>query len=197
MSDNKTTFAGSAEQQALAEQIFQLMKAQGTFFAADAPIRQTLDNLADFFAAQRKADRGKVAKEIEAALNKNETIFAREQHGDDVSYVISRLGSYRPRNDENTHMFKQRLYEPDNPLPVDDISVVVTTTRPALTTVEPVFISDYWQQQAGLTPIVPSYDTEALLIEETAPVEAAAEMVEEVAPVVEAEEQEAPAVATA
>ncbi len=196
MSENPT-FTGNAEQRALAEQIFQVMKTQGTFFAADAPIRQTLDNLADFFAAQRKADRGKVAKEIEAALNKNETIFAREQHGDDVSYVISRLGSYRPRNDENTHMFKQRLYEPDNPLPVDDISVVVTTTRPALTTVEPVFISDYWQQQAGLTPIVPSYDTEALLIEETAPVEAAAEMVEEVAPVVEAEEQEAPAVATA
>jgi hypothetical protein len=67
--------------------------------------------------------------------------------------VISRLGAYRPRQDENLHMFKQRLYEPDNPLPVDDISVVVTTTRPALTTVEPVYISDYWQQQAGLTPV--------------------------------------------
>jgi hypothetical protein len=195
MSENPT-FAGSAEQRALAEQIFQIMKTQGAFFAADAPIRQTLGNLADFFAAQRKADRGKVAQEIEAALNKNETIFVREEQGDDVSYVISRLGSYRPRNDENTHMFKQRLYEPENPLPVDDISVVVTTTRPALTTVEPVFISDYWQQQAGLTPIVPSYDTEEPVVEELAPVEAAAEIVEEVAPVEQAEEAE-PAVATA
>src|SRR6266511_4452898 len=197
MSDNKPTFAGSAEQQALAEQIFQLMKAQGSFYAADAPIQQTLDNLADFFAAQRKADRAKVAQEIDTALSTNDSVFTREERGDDVIYVISRLGAYRPRQEDTSHMFKQRLYEPENPLPVDDISVVVTTTRPALTTVEPVFISDYWQQQAGLTPIVPSYDTEALLIEETAPVEAAAEMVEEVAPVVEAEEQEAPAVATA
>jgi len=192
----KLIFAGNAEQRALAEQVFQIMKTQGAFFAADAPIRQTLANLADFFAAQRKTDRSKVAQEIEAALGKNETIFAREQQGDDVSYVISRLGAYRPRNDENTHMFKQRLYEPENPLPVDDISVVVTTTRPALTTVEPVFISDYWQQQAGLTPIVPSYDTEEPLVEEVAPVEAAAEIAEE-AVLVEQAEAEQPAVAAA
>jgi hypothetical protein len=196
MSENPT-FAGNAEQRALAAQIFQIMKTQGTFFAADAPIRQTLGNLAEFFAAQRKADRGKVAQEIEAALNKNETIFAREGQGDDVSYVISRLGSYRPRNDENTHMFKQRLYEPENPLPVDDISVVVTTTRPALTTVEPVFISDYWQQQAGLTPIVPSYDIEEPLVEEVAPVEAATEIVEEAAPVGQAEEEKSAVVTAA
>src|SRR6266487_5996762 len=95
-------------------------------------------------------------QEIDAALSKNNAVFAREEHEDDVIYVISRLGVYRPRSDENTHMFKHRLYEPENPLPVDDISVVVTTTRPALTTVEPVFISDYWQQQAGLTPVAPS-----------------------------------------
>lgn len=152
MSD-QPTFTGSADQQALAEQVFQIMKAQGSFFALDAPIRQTLDNLADYFAAQRKADREKVAKELDAALSTNTAIFGREERGEDVIYVISRLGAYRPRQDENLHMFKQRLYEPDNPLPVDDISVVVTTTRPALTTVEPVYISDYWQQQAGLTPV--------------------------------------------
>ena len=58
MSENPT-FTGNAEQRALAEQVFQIMKTQGAFFAADAPIRQTLANLADFFAAQRKADRGK------------------------------------------------------------------------------------------------------------------------------------------
>jgi hypothetical protein len=152
MSD-KPTFTGNAEQKALADQIFQLMSAQGAFFASDSPIKQTLANLADFIAVQRKADRAAVVQEIDAALTKNNAVFAREEHEDDVIYVISRLGVYRPRSDENTHMFKQRLYEPENPLPVDDISVVVTTTRPALTTVEPVFISDYWQQQAGLTPV--------------------------------------------
>ncbi|HEX9369601.1 MAG TPA: hypothetical protein VF897_01290 [Roseiflexaceae bacterium] len=184
MSDNKPTFAGSAEQQALAEQIFQLMKAQGSFYAADAPIQQTLDNLADFFAAQRKADRARVAQEIDTALSTNDSVFTREERGDDVIYVISRLGAYRPRQEDTSHMFKQRLYEPENPLPVDDISVVVTTTRPALTTVEPVFISDYWQQQAGLTPVtpnlgVPEEEAEAALIAEEE-VEAAPAAEEEV-----------------
>ena len=160
------TFSGNAEQKALAEKVFEIMKAQGSFFAVDAPIRQTLGNLADYFAGQSKTDPAKVAQDLEVALKKNDAIFTREERGDDVIYVISRMGAYRPRRDENTHMFKHRLYEPDNPLPVDDISVVVTTTRPALTTVEPVYISDYWQQQAGLTPIVPGESVDESVAEE-------------------------------
>ena len=154
------------------------MSTQGAFFASDSPIKQTLANLADFIAVQRKADRAKVVQEIDAALSKNHAVFAREEHEDDVIYVISRLGAHRPRSDENTHMFKQRLYEPENPLPVDDISVVVTTTRPALTTVEPVFISDYWQQQAGLTP-VPTGDAEEAEVVELLDTVEAAPVVEE------------------
>jgi hypothetical protein len=151
MSD-QPTFTGNANQRVLAEQIFRIMRTQGALFAADTPIRQTLGNLTDFFAAQRKADPSEVRQEIDAALRENTSVFAREEHDGDVIYVISRLGAYRPRPEDTSHMFKRRLYEPDNPLPVDDISVVVTTTRPALTTVEPVFISDYWQQQAGIVP---------------------------------------------
>src|SRR6185436_6841697 len=184
MSD-KPNFTGNAEQKALAAQVFQLMSSQGAFFAADSPIKQTLANLADFIAVQRKADRAKVVQEIDAALSKNNAVFAREEHEDDVIYVISRLGAHRPRSDENTHMFKQRLYEPENPLPVDDISVVVTTTRPALTTVEPVFISDYWQQQAGLSPVALGEDEQEEAVELQDAIE--------VAPVVEepiAEEEE-------
>jgi hypothetical protein len=193
MSD-KPNFTGNAEQKALAAQIFQLMSSQGSFFASDSPIKQTLANLADFIAVQRKADRAKVVQEIDAALSKNNAVFAREEREDDVIYVISRLGVYRPRVEENTHMFKHRLYEPENPLPVDDISVVVTTTRPALTTVEPVFISDYWQQQAGLTPVAPGNDEQEEVVElqeavEVAPVAEepieAEEIVEAVAPAVE------------
>ena len=193
MSD-KPNFTGNAEQKALAAQIFQLMSSQGAFFASDSPIKQSLANLADFIAVQRKADRTKVVQEIDAALSKNNAVFAREEREDDVIYVISRLGVYRPRVEENTHMFKHRLYEPENPLPVDDISVVVTTTRPALTTVEPVFISDYWQQQAGLTPVAPGDGEQKEVVElqdaiEVAPVVEepieAEEIVEAVAPVVE------------
>lgn len=149
---SEPTFAGSGEQQALAAQVFQVMTTQGRFFASDAPIRQTLSNLADFFALQRKADREHIAQEIDTALSENQALFAREERDGDVLYVTSRLGAYRPRIEDTKHMFRQRLYEPENPLPVDDISVVVTTTRPSLTTVEPVFISDYWQRQAGELP---------------------------------------------
>src|SRR5437867_6297546 len=145
MSD-QPIFSGNADQRALAEQIFRIMRTQGALFAADAPIRQTLGNLVDFFAAQRKADPAQVRREIDAALRENKNVFTREEHDGDVIYVISRLGAYRPRQDDRAHMFKRRLYEPDNPQPVDVISVVVTTALLVLTTVEAAFIADYWQQ---------------------------------------------------
>ncbi|MFO7168513.1 MAG: hypothetical protein DIU80_010875 [Chloroflexota bacterium] len=191
---NGPAFSGSAEQRALAEEVFRLMSMQGRFFAADAPIRQTLTNLAEFFAAQRKADPAVVAQEIDAALRANEAVFTREERDGDVVYITSRLGSYRPREEDTKHMFRQRLHEPENPLPVDDISVVVTTTRPALTTIEPVFISDYWQQQAGLKPM-PSTDgdgeapaEEAEAAEAVATVDLTAEDVVVAAPEEQAEE---------
>ncbi len=50
---NQISFKGNPEQQNLAQQVYDIMTAQGRFFAADAPIRQTLANLADYFAAQQ------------------------------------------------------------------------------------------------------------------------------------------------
>ena len=94
MSENPN-FKGSRDQQALAEQVFQIMKAQGTFFAADAPIHQTLGNLADFFAAQRKADPATVAQEIEAALSENGAVFGREER--DISRRVLQMFKRRFR----------------------------------------------------------------------------------------------------
>ncbi len=156
--------------QALADEIYGLMTAQATLFAFDAPIRQSLANLAAYYAARTQGDQGSVAKLIEAALGADPR-FAREDVAGDVRYVTSRLGSYVPRNDVDTHSFKQRLHDPEHPLPIDDISVVVSTSRPAITTVEPVFISDYWQIQAGLVPA--NGDGAEELIDEPALVEAA------------------------
>ncbi|HMO58842.1 MAG TPA: hypothetical protein PKA05_09730 [Roseiflexaceae bacterium] len=146
-------FEGTNEQAAIAELVFKVMVTQGAFFGVSAPIRQTLTNLADFFAGQRKAEPKSVAQEIDAALQLNGEIFIREERDGEVFYITTRSGSPRNGPKIDTHAFRQRLHDPENPLPVDDISVVVTTTRPALTTVEPVFISDYWQQQAGLLPM--------------------------------------------
>ncbi len=143
---SEITFAGTAEQQSLAEEVFRLMVAQGRFFADDAPIRQTLSNLADFLAHLHQKEHAAMAAAIDAAIQENQQIFIREAGESDVIYTTSRLGMYHPRQDVNTHTYKQRLYNPEKPLPVDDISVVISTSRPVLTTVEPVFISDYWQQ---------------------------------------------------
>lgn len=193
------TFAGSADQQQLATQIYKIMTMQAAFFAADAPIRQSLENLSTYFAGQQGREAGTVARDIEGALGANAALFAREERDGEVFFVTSRNGAYTERTEDARHMFRQRLYEPDEPLPIDDISVVVSTTRPALTTVEPVFISNYWQIQAGILPpeaaegaedgaapvegeAAPVETAEAAPVEgEVAPVEAA--LVEAAAPV--------------
>ncbi|MGC9039660.1 MAG: hypothetical protein ACP5MJ_09175 [Roseiflexus sp.] len=181
----RPTFAGTEAQQALAEEIYQLMAAQGRLFAFDAPIRQTLQNLADFYARQRQMDPAEATRLIDEALRANDHIFMRQETNGDVVFITSRRGRYVPPQVDTVHTFKQRLYEPENPLPVDDISVVVTTTRPALTTVEPVFISEYWQQQAGLIPVV----VESTVETPVEPVAAAPEVVEPVSQSVLREEE--------
>jgi hypothetical protein len=141
-------FRGTSEQQELAKEIFQIMKMQGSFFAADAPIRQSLKNLSDYLATTRKTDQQHIAQEIDAALRENSMVFYRVEDDDEVFYITSRTGTYQPTHEESRHSFRQRFYEPENPLPVDDVSVVFSTSRPVLTSVEPVLISDYWQEQA-------------------------------------------------
>jgi len=188
----RPTFTGNEEQRSLAEEIFHLMMAQGRLFAFDTPIHQTLRNLADFYARQRQIDPEEAARLIDEALRVNSQVFTRQENNGDVMFITSRRGRYVPPQVDTVHTFKQRLHEPENPLPVDDISVVVTTTRPALTTVEPVFISEYWQQQAGLIPVTVEapVETPVAAVDETPPVEEPVA----VAPVAEAEQITAPPV---
>lgn len=150
-----TPVQGAGEPQTLAEEIYNLMITQGAFFAVDAPIRQSLANLADYLASRHKHERETISAAIDQAL-RSDSRFIREESGGEVRYTTSRQGAYVPRDRTDTHSFKQRLNDPENPLPIDDISVVVSTSRPAITTVEPVFISDYWQIQAGMVPVKPA-----------------------------------------
>lgn len=146
-------FRGTPEQQELADRIFRTMKLQGSFFSANAPIRQSLKNLADFFAKEQDCDTQDMEQQIESALQENTEVFTREIVDDEVIYLTSRMGAYIPYKEDLSHNFAQRFYEPENPLPVDDISVVVSTSRPVLTSVEPVMISDYWQEQAEFAQV--------------------------------------------
>lgn len=141
-----------ADQQRLAEDIYRLMVAQGAMFAVDTPIRQTLASLAAFLARREGRDRAELEAAIDMALSADSR-FTREVVDGEVRFVTTRQGAYVPREDADTHSFKQRLHEPENPLPIDDISVVVSTSRPAITTVEPVYISDYWQVQLAAAPV--------------------------------------------
>lgn len=152
---SQPVFEGTDEQQHLAAHIFRIMATQGSFFANNAPIKQTLANLTDFLAQGENGDRARLADQIDAALQMNANVFGREEQGDEIVYSTSRLGVSHYYEADTSHTFRERLHHPDDPLPIDDISVVVSTSRPTLTTVEPVYISDYWQQQAGMaTPPV-------------------------------------------
>lgn len=174
----RPAFAGTEAQQQLAEEIYQAMSAQASFFAADSPIRQTLHNLAEFVAGRRKIAVDTAAAEIESALSQNSSVFHREEQDGMVLFATTRLGRYQVPMLDTFHTFKRRLYEPENPLPIEDLSVVVTTTRPPITTIEPVFISEYWQQQAGLATPPPAPLPEPEPLVEAEPIPEIAELLE-------------------
>lgn len=152
---SKHVFSGTLEQQELASKIFRIMKLQGSFYSAYTPIRQTLDNLVSFLSEQHNGDLDTLKEHIEAALRENAEIFRRDEENGEIIYTTSRMGVADYTPDDTSHTFKQRLYEPEQPLPVDDISVVISTSRPVLTSVEPAFVSDYWQEQAEFATVTP------------------------------------------
>lgn len=141
---NLPTFTGTPAERALAEQIHEVMRLQGRFFAFDAPIRQRLSNLITYFAAKRGNDEQKTTKEVVAALTANAAVFAQHTDGDDIVVTTARVGGYTETVTDTKHSLGARLYEPVNPLPVDDLSVVMTTTRPVMPKIDPVYVSDYW-----------------------------------------------------
>src|SRR3954464_1659636 len=103
--------AGSAEEQAVAQEILLVMRAQGRFFASGIPIRQPLSALAAYVAA-RKLAKGDAATIVEAAVRANPAIFAVEGEGDDLSVITTRAGpAPTPAADDNRHSVR-RLSEP-------------------------------------------------------------------------------------
>lgn len=137
-------FTGTPAERALAAQIHELMRMQGQFFAHDAPIRQYISALVKYLAPQRGGDENQTTREIIAALTANSAIFAQSTDGDDVVVTTARNGGYNPPQVDTKHSLGSRLYEPVNPLPLDDLSVVMTTTRPVVPKIDPVYVSDYW-----------------------------------------------------
>lgn len=155
---NMPTFAGSPSERALAEQIHEVLRNQGRFFAGDAPLRQHLSNLVSYFAGRMNLNAATAEKQVTAALQANPAIFQLEpvevvvddpeaeapSTRTDTMVTTGVHGAYVPFHVDTAHSLAARLYEPENPLPVDDISVVITTTRPVMPKIDPVYVSDYW-----------------------------------------------------
>ena len=169
------SWKGTAVEQTLAERVYQIMMMQGVFFPQNVPVRQLLSNLAAYFAAQDDTAEASMREQIDAALQANDHVFRRTTSEDDVVFATTRLGYYTEPQVDTKHTFAQRLYQPENPLPVDDLDVIITRTRPALTTVEPVIISDYWQQRAPVDEDAEPESAGVVEAEAAPPAEAPAE----------------------
>jgi hypothetical protein len=91
--DVKPTFVGSQQETDLAGRVFDVMQRQGRFFAVDAPIRQSLQQLSAYFAEQ-----GLPASPdaIDEAITKNPQVFYREERDGEVYYTTTKKGSYTP-----------------------------------------------------------------------------------------------------
>jgi len=141
-------FVGTPAERELAAQIHKAMCLQARFYAKEAPVRQSLKNIVSYFVGLRGGDELSTTQEIRSALNANLDVFALEITDDDVIITTSTHGKYVPLAFDQSHSLTNRFHEPENPLPIDDISVVLTTSRPTVPTIEPVYISDYWRNGA-------------------------------------------------
>src|SRR5688500_9949992 len=89
-------FKGTKDQQALARRVYEAMMLYGAFFSYEAPIRQTVENLATYLASQNGGDAEALAPQIEQALHKNHEIFLREEHEGVVIFATSKAGRCVP-----------------------------------------------------------------------------------------------------
>jgi hypothetical protein len=100
------TFSGSDDQKALAERMFQALRAQGMFASDYAPIRVRLNALASFL--------GVAEEDAQGAAATNEAVFAVEHRDDETWIVTTRLGTPPVEMVQDTrHSFVDRLMTPE------------------------------------------------------------------------------------
>lgn len=139
MSDGQPTFQGTPEEQDIAAKIFDLMALQGQSYAIDAPIRQSLRNLVDFFLSKGLyPNASAAAAAIEAAVKANGHVFYRQETDGEVFYITSRRGrAVRP-----SIPAPARYVPPAMPLPVAGRPAQPEAATPsaAMTVKKPSFV---------------------------------------------------------
>ena len=164
-------FAGTGDEQALARRVWDVMAGGATLYARDGQIKQSLENLAVFFAQQDSTSPDEMQARIDQAVQANSAIFGREARDGMVLITTTRQGhNHSVDRADAEHTYAQRLYEPTTTLSTDDISNVVTMVRPPLTTVEPVQVSSYWRTLVS-QPSAPVVDEIVVPDEPIAPAE--------------------------
>lgn len=109
--ETQLAFKGTQEQQELAARAFELMKRKGMLFAANAPIKMTLDSIAAALIKDgvplASADANQLKSKLEAALKLNSAIFA---PGADGEFITTKAGhAYHTEQAANEHTFRERL----------------------------------------------------------------------------------------
>ncbi|MDQ3327481.1 MAG: hypothetical protein M3506_03030 [Chloroflexota bacterium] len=108
---------GTNDQKAVASTVYALLTARARFFADDAPIRQSLANLLDFFEKQHPVELQTKPKNYESLIEKsltlNDHVFARVEEEGSVLFVTTKRGTLPSSNHEDlaAHSFKSRLFE--------------------------------------------------------------------------------------
>jgi hypothetical protein len=167
------TFAGSADEQAFAGRLLGLLRTHGRFMSADAPIRVSIASVAEFMRATGEDN---VEPRIEAAIQRNPSVFVQDELDGDLYVVTTRAGRASVNRAASVNSFAQRFM---TPLPKPE--------RPAAPVRERPRVDPSW---AALPPVLEEALDElaAELIQPEAPaVEPVAESVEEAAEPVAAE----------
>lgn len=101
-------FAGSADEQALAARVHELMRRQPQvmMYAADRAITMTLDRI---MTGLSRATPNVKATAVQKALTANADFFARQETDGGVAYVTTKSGHNPYQGDDGRHMLSQRL----------------------------------------------------------------------------------------
>jgi hypothetical protein len=164
--------AGSASEQQLAGELLGVLRAQGRFMSANAPIRVSLASLKDYFT---KTQSEAVAAKLDKVIEQNPAIFSIEEVNGEPYLITSRIG-VKPIGIslDTSHSFAKRFM---TPLPKPEVPERPVRERPR---VDPSWAT----LDRLLQPYADEEDEldEAAAVEDQAPVELVVE-----APVVEAE----------
>jgi hypothetical protein len=107
----RPAFAGSAEEQAFAERVLELMLTHGMFMSANAPIRVSMDSIIAFLDQQGEAN---ARNRVEAALAANPDIFGVDSREDGASFLVTTRDGRAPSAPAHSvrHTFAARFLTP-------------------------------------------------------------------------------------